>query len=581
MERARPGVGGDGAQPGTTSSPNRPLRTLPWVLRSRRAVLLTAAAFLLVLVGAFGLATVRESGDAVREQAAAQAESAAELGSRAVEAFLEGFARHARSFAGRTTLLRAVGSRDATAVRVDLRALVESDPRLSRAFVTDPEGRLWADWPEDPTVHGESFAHRDWYRGVVAAGGTYVSEVYLRAASPRILLTAVATPLVGVEGTTLGHLVFQVPIEELGAWIGKARAAGAGSMLLLDARGALVMESSPGEQEPRLLGRHPSLAAARPDPAAAWVAADPLTGEQSVLAMRSVEPFGWQVLSRRPTRDAYARVVGLTRWLWVAAALLFALLLVGGFAWITAARRHHLRLLALQEAKDQLAAALVHDFRNPLSALIGCLDLVEAELRAIPSAPPASLLSGARVAATRLVDMSSTILDVTRMEDGKLPVRPVPTDLAQLLRGRATDFRPRARTQGLAIALDVPRGTVEALVDPGVLTRVVENLLTNALKHTPRDGTITLALREPPGSDRVRMEVRDTGEGIAKEDLPRLFTKYGRVEGQRLGTPHDTGLGLVFCRMAVELHGGTIHAESEAGRGTTFVVELPRAPRTG
>jgi signal transduction histidine kinase len=104
---------------------------------------------------------------------------------------------------------------------------------------------------------------------------------------------------------------------------------------------------------------------------------------------------------------------------------------------------------------------------------------------------------------------------------------------------------------------------------------VLDNLITNAVKHTPAGGSIEVALAGDPGKGLAILSVSDTGEGIQPEAMSLLFQKFAPIEGQTLKRPHDVGLGLVFCRMAIELHGGTIEAHSDLGRGTTFRIALP------
>ena len=107
------------------------------------------------------------------------------------------------------------------------------------------------------------------------------------------------------------------------------------------------------------------------------------------------------------------------------------------------------------------------------------------------------------------------------------------------------------------------------LTDIGLLGRVLDNLIVNAIKHTPRNGTVTVDVIHQATEQALTIRVIDTGEGIPAKDRENLFRKYGRVEGQAMGRSYDTGLGLVFCRMAIDLLGGGISVLSEVGRGST------------
>ena len=184
----------DGKRPGAAASSTKGAR-VPWVLRSGLHLCLALVAGIAVPFGAFASAALISARDALESQAKRENLVAARLGAEAVEARLEGLARYVESFAGRGELAQAVGRGSDGAVRAQLRALVEGSPDVGRAFLTDPAGILRYDWPPDPAVLGQSFAFRDWFAGVTASGGTYVSEIYERAATPKELVIAVGAPL--------------------------------------------------------------------------------------------------------------------------------------------------------------------------------------------------------------------------------------------------------------------------------------------------------------------------------------------------------------------------------------------------
>lgn len=256
-----------------------------------------------------------------------------------------------------------------------------------------------------------------------------------------------------------------------------------------------------------------------------------------------------------------------------AIATLVLLLLLGGY--LLARRDARLRD-AFQESKDRLALAVVHDLRNPLLAIMGNLDLAAMGLKD-PSPDVAHSLAQAGRSARRMVEMVSTIVDVVRLEHGRMPLAPGACDLAQIAAESVTEYQAYAARSGIDLVLEASE-PVPIHADRLVVARITENLISNAIKHTPSGGRVTItatAQTTPPGG---HLCVEDSGEGIAPADLPRLFTMYGRVEGQRHSTRYDTGLGLVFCRLALEAQGGTIRAESRPGAGAAFHVDLPAAP---
>lgn len=547
----------------------------PWFLRSRARLFATLFLLLAIPLGGLALAVSTMAADRLEAEAAEQNRSEADLAAQALKAHLDWTARYVEAYAQRPSLVEASTRRDVAAARIRLRELVERGANFDRAFLTDPAGVEWSDWPEDPTVIGKSFAHRDWYRGVSRAGATYVSEVYRRAARPARSVVAAAAPVRASDGTVVAYLVGQQSLRDIARPIEHAHPEDVGAIRIVDARGHLVLEPASGEEDVRDVSAHPLLAPRAPVAPTSRRGPDLVTGEESLVAVAPVAPYGWVVVAGQPLTAVLAPIRTLTSWIAVATAALLVLLVALGFVWFDTVRRKHEAILRLEEAKDQIFGTIVHDLRNPLTAILGSLDLVRHKVGA--SDPDlADLLSRAQESGARLSSMTQTILDVGRMEDGQMALSREPCDLADLVRAKVREYEATIRTKGLSADVLLPKEPLLASVDGGVVSRVVENLVTNAIKHTPKGGLVTVSVEAVPGTDAVRIAVADTGEGIPRDQIPRLFTKYGRARGQAMATKADTGLGLVFCRMAVELHGGSISVDSAAGRGTTFTVVLPR-----
>lgn len=229
-------------------------------------------------------------------------------------------------------------------------------------------------------------------------------------------------------------------------------------------------------------------------------------------------------------------------------------------------------LVALQHSRDMLANMIIHDLRNPLTASIGCLDMLSLKLQTRAS-DLAHYAQGALDVNMIMMDMINGILDVMRMEDERMPVQILPTDIASLVAEKLRQYQPTAAKNGLTLTYSGPN-QLPFITDGILLSRVVDNLVVNAIKHTPSGGAITVAAKSGDQPGDLVVEVCDTGEGIAPADCARLFQKYGRVEGQKMGRRYDTGLGLVFCRMAMDLLQGDIAVVSELGRGSTFTITL-------
>ena len=170
--------------------------------------------------------------------------------------------------------------------------------------------------------------------------------------------------------------------------------------------------------------------------------------------------------------------------------------------------------------------------------------------------------------------MISSVLDVSRMESGALTLALTEFDLAQVVR------EVLAKLESLKgnseIIFELPESPVLLLADQGIVSRVIENLLGNAFKFTPTEGRICLTVNS--NGDHVRFVVKNTGEVIPAEYHRKIFEKFGQVETNQRGRNYSTGLGLAFCKLAVEAHGGQIGVTSEPVQGTAFWFELPVSP---
>lgn len=224
----------------------------------------------------------------------------------------------------------------------------------------------------------------------------------------------------------------------------------------------------------------------------------------------------------------------------------------------------------LERVKEEFLHYVTHDLRNPLGSAMGFLDILLRGTAGVLNPDQYGIVSSVKRSTMRLMGMVNNILDIAKMESGRIRLQLKTTSLAGLA-GRAIGIlESLAKAKGIAVELSA--GEEFSLeCDADLLERVVTNLLGNAIKYTPEGGRITVSIVDE--GDKLKLCVADTGEGIPPEYLERVFGKFEQVQGQRRG---GTGLGLTIARFFVESHLGRIWVESELGKGSQFYFTVPK-----
>jgi len=246
-------------------------------------------------------------------------------------------------------------------------------------------------------------------------------------------------------------------------------------------------------------------------------------------------------------------------------------------------RRKNAELARLNRMKGEFVSIAAHELRTPLTSIIGYLDLM-AEARFGPL-PPGLLrpLESVRRNAHRLMRLVDEMLDASRIEAGRVTVKPIDCDLVDIVRGVVDDLTPLAATKGHSVTTEFS-DTPLIRADPDKILQVAWNLLTNAIRYTPEGGTIVATVdrapRERYAGSWARLRVRDNGIGIPPDLRDRIFEPFSDAHTAKHHTssgPDSAGLGLYIARGLVDLHGGIISVDSEEGVYTEFTVLLPLA----
>jgi two-component system, sensor histidine kinase and response regulator len=227
------------------------------------------------------------------------------------------------------------------------------------------------------------------------------------------------------------------------------------------------------------------------------------------------------------------------------------------------------RLQRLEKLRDDLVHMVVHDMRSPLMVLMGHLELLQMDARTLGGQSSDDLANAVR-GAKELNRMTNDLLDVSRLEEGKFPLSKKRSDLVALTEAVAGSVGILDRARSISVNASA---AVAVECDAEVLGRVLQNLLSNAIKHTPAGGRIETSISAR--GNRVRVEVADEGAGVPPEARATLFEKFGAPRAHAEQKYHSVGLGLAFCKLAVEAHGGTIGVTPRSPHGSVFWFEVP------
>jgi signal transduction histidine kinase len=264
-------------------------------------------------------------------------------------------------------------------------------------------------------------------------------------------------------------------------------------------------------------------------------------------------------------------------------------------------RKERMEKQMLQQEKEDFILMLSHDMKNPLTAVIGSIDIIREGCLGVINDEQEEYLQSAIDSCNEVVVMIDNLLDIRKFEAGKIQMAIQPYKAQELIEKVAHQFARPAKHDGIEFLVDIEPGIAEIAVDKTAFTRVLGNLLGNALKFTPEEGTIAISCHHIAGNDPliqnipgyalehtvinpagcfIKVAVRDTGNGIPHDELDRIFNRYtqfSRKTGRERG---GAGLGLAYCKLAIESFQGVIWAESDNSEGSEFIILLPCCPTT-
>ncbi len=231
------------------------------------------------------------------------------------------------------------------------------------------------------------------------------------------------------------------------------------------------------------------------------------------------------------------------------------------------------KLRELDRLKSQFLSVATHELRTPLSILLGYNSMLAESLQDRLSAEERKTLEESNAACKRLIRLVNSMLDINQIESGKMRINFALEDLRPLVNGVVALFQQEARQRRVRLHFELPSRLPRLRIDSERIQQVLINLVGNALKFTPREGDVIIAVRQR--AEQVEVSVRDTGVGIAAEDQPLIFEEFAQVRRPSGRQREGSGLGLAIAKRIVEAHDGTLRVDSRPGEGSTFTFTLP------
>ncbi|MFC1563957.1 response regulator [candidate division KSB1 bacterium] len=231
------------------------------------------------------------------------------------------------------------------------------------------------------------------------------------------------------------------------------------------------------------------------------------------------------------------------------------------------------QLQKLEVMRESLTKMLVHDLRTPLTSIKGFTDLLSLTKVFDQDESASSFVRSINLSTGILLDMVTAILDVAKFEADEMKLDKSMVNITEVLTDIEVGLDSLLNKKSINFNIDINSEAAEVNADPDLLRRIFVNIIGNSINFSPKKGKISIYVT--PEAGKIRISIKDEGPGIPEGYREKIFEKFGQVESRHTGLKYSTGLGLAFCKMAVEAHGGTIGVESEVGKGSTFWFVLP------
>jgi len=439
----------------------------------------------------------------------------------------------------------------------------------------------------------------------IPLGNFYISPVYFSSKRQPFITLAVAL------SNGKGFLVAKLDFEQMWQWIAEVKIGDSGNAFIVDKKGNLLAHMETERVlahsnfrnlpvvEDFIKGREPS--------SERWSRYKDERGEEVVALYQSLPKLGWAVITQIPAREVYQPIHSMYKYILFWTLVLTAVFLVAGYqlvqriigplsvleAGATQISQGRLdiklniktgdeiealaknfekmaeALKKLEDIKQDLTRMIIHDLKSPLSGIMGSLDYLESGMMGEITPDQKKIVTLAKKSSENMLDMIQNLLDVAKMEEGKLELKKEEFDLKVMAAERKQEFETLVRNERKTLSVDAVGEIPKISAEKHLIERVLNNLISNAVHHTSGGGKIFVGIKKIEGF--VEVSVSDDGAGIPPEYLDKIFEKFVQVDRRKAQLRTGAGLGLTFCRMVVETHGGKIRVESELNKGSAFI----------
>ncbi len=234
------------------------------------------------------------------------------------------------------------------------------------------------------------------------------------------------------------------------------------------------------------------------------------------------------------------------------------------------------RLTRLNDEKNEFLGIAAHDLKNPLNSIRGMAQMIRKRRDVeLSDEDVDDMAHQIETSSNFMFEIITNLLDVNKIENGKLIVKPTNVNMTLSLGAVTNRYQAAAMKKNITMNVEIPDGDIQIYADPTLTIQVLDNVVSNAVKYSPFDKNVWVAVSQHPDIKRIRVMVKDQGPGFSEEDKKKLFGKFARLSAKPTGGEHSTGLGLSIVKRLAEAMEATIWCESELGKGATFYIDFP------